>query len=241
MLVMRFDRLSQKKGVHHSEKDKKEPSSVNVLVADTSSTKQSSLLMELSVWAFLSLFLVVLFFIFSSGVSKKRVKPSSRTFIHPLVLVCENEKCHGRAMQLAKWPDSVRLAKTCSSEYGDRLTLAISPCLDLFPEWDKTARENSVNGDIVSHSIRRSLRALANPHPPLPLRLTPDEASLETPDVRLLLGSGDLVAAALSFVAENDSEAASACDIARWLKSCSMRLGKSDQEIAYEAGESLDR
>lgn len=143
-------------------------------------------------------------------------------------------------MQLAKWPDSVRVAKTCSSESGDRLTLAISSTLDLFPEWDKTARQNSSNGDIVSHSIRRSLRALANPLSPLPLSRTPDEASLETPDVRLLLGSGDLVAAALSFVAGNDSEAASACDVARWLKSCSLRLGKSDQEIAYQAGESLD-
>lgn len=156
------------------------------------------------------------------------------------MLVCENEKCHGRAMQLAKWPDSVRVAKTCSSESGERLTLAISSSLDLFPEWDKTARQNSSNGDIVSHSIRRSLRALANPLPPLPLSRTPDEASLETPDVRLLLGPSDLVAAALSFVAENDSRAASACDIARWLKSCSMRLGKSDREIAYQAGESLD-
>jgi len=198
--------------------------------------------MERSAWlCALGAFLILL--LFSSRtrgrLGERRALPMR--YVSPLVLFCDDEALCRQALENAAWPDTVRIAKKGARvEKDDRLAVSVDATLELFPGWDRKVRKNAGKGAIVSHGIRRSLRALASPRPPQPLPLSMEGDAMECPDVRLLFGSSDLIEAAMSMIGCDDGTVASGKLLAHWLRECQLSLGSSEEEIAFEPGESRD-
>ena len=199
--------------------------------------------METSMLICVVLVVLAISLLFSSRNRSREKRTLSTKFCLPLILICNSQSLCRQALHCAEWPESIRISKA-SMERDDRLAVFIEGTLELFPGWDKIARDNSMKGSIVSHHVRRSLRALASskiPHAlPQAFSHEADGPNLKYPEIRILLGSYDLVQAALSMIDAQDSEVVSGCRIALWLNECGLTLGCSDREIAYEPGGNRD-
>jgi hypothetical protein len=183
---------------------------------------------------------ILLILLFATRSVAKTVPALQRRYASPLLLICADEaRARRHALQNAAWPGDVRFCKERQGADGDdRLCIVVDANLELFPEWDLVARKNAGRGSIVSHGVRRCLRALAVPGTPYPLPRTMGD-DLVCPDARLLFGPQCLVNAALS-LDELESGSVVGRRIALWLKECELALGVSEDEIAFEPGTSED-
>jgi hypothetical protein len=184
---------------------------------------------------------LLLFILFFSRYKRPtRSLSSPRHFVCPLVFLCDHEALRRQALESAVWPESVRVMRqTSCAERDVRMSVAADGTLELFPGWDRMARRSARNGDLVSHCIRRCLRALAFSETPDALPRTEDERT-ECPDVRLLIGPCDLVTAALSMTLGEDDGLEKGRIVAHWMRECDLSLGFCESEIAFEPGESLE-
>jgi hypothetical protein len=183
---------------------------------------------------------ILLILLFATRSVAKTAPALPRRYASPLLLICADEaRSRRQALESAVWPGDVRFCKERTRGNGDdRLCVFVDANLELFPRWDLFARKNAGRGSIVSHGVRRCLRALAVPRTPHPLpRIT--EEDLTCPDVRLLFGPQCLVGAALS-LEELESGSVVGKRIALWLKECQLALGVSEDEIAFEPGTSQE-
>jgi len=183
---------------------------------------------------------ILLIFMVVTRTLRKKVPALPRHFPSPLLIICdEDARIRRQALESAAWPGDIRFCKErLGANEDERLCIFVDGSLELFPQWDVVARKNASKGSIVSHGVRRCLRALAFPGTPYPLPRTMD-AALQCPDSRLLFGPQDLVVAALS-LEEPPSGSVVGKRIALWLNECQLVLGASDDEIAFEPGTSRD-
>ena len=181
----------------------------------------------------------ILFILLFATRSVAKTAPAlPRCYASPLLLICSDAGTVRRhALESAAWPGDVRFCKEREGANGDdRLCVFVDANLELFPKWDLFARKNAGRGSIVSHGVRRCLRALAVPLTPHPLPRSVED-NLVCPDLRLLFGPQCLVDAALS-LEELESGSVVGKQIALWLTECQLTLGVSEDEIAFEPGTS---
>ena len=161
---------------------------------------------------------------FIRGLRGWRVRPKPRTHRTPIVAICEGGwRQFQRVLAAAARPDEVRLAKAGPAEHA-----AEWPCVrlgadvDVFFGWDERARA-SLSGagamQLYSHSLRRTLRAVA----------TPRAAPQAGVDPGVLLGRFDLVAA-LDPLART---ANATSHLARWAQRSGADLSTPAVEIAF--------
>jgi len=163
-----------------------------------------------------------------------RAPAGPRALAGPIVLISTDARQRQAALAAAAWPDGVRflpssLASPAGAPHVDRrLALYVASELELFRCWDRTALAEAQRGHLVSHGLRRQLRALARPQ-----RTSPPPRL----DPRLLLGEAGLVQAA-RLLCEPDAPAAaaSADRIARWLQASGLSPGAAETELAFLPG-----
>ena len=185
-------------------------------------------------------FCILFILLFATRSVPKAVPALPRRYASPLLLICvDDARVRRHALESAAWPGDVRFCKEREGTNGDdRLCVFVDANLELFPRWDLFARKNAGKGSIVSHGVRRCLRALAVPRTPTPLpRMVED--GWDCPDTRLLFGPKNLLSAALS-LEDRDSGLVVGERIASWMKECQLALGVSEDEIAFEPGTSQE-
>jgi len=166
-----------------------------------------------------------------------RAPAGPRALAGPIVLISTDARQRQAALAAAAWPDGVRflpssLASPSGAPHVDRrLALYVASELELFRCWDRTALAEAQRGHLVSHSLRRQLRALARPQ-----RTSPPPRLDPRLDPRLLLGEAGLVQAA-RLLCEPDAPAAASADrIARWLQASGLSPGAAETELAFLPG-----
>lgn len=165
-----------------------------------------------------------------------RAPAGPRALAGPIVLIATDARQREAALAAAAWPDCVRFlpsslasraSPTGAPHVDRRLALYVASELELFRCWDRTALAEAQRGHLVSHGLRRQLRALARPQ-----RTSPPPRF----DPRLLLGEAGLVQAA-RLLCEPDAPAAASADrIARWLQASGLSPGAAETELAFLPG-----
>jgi len=162
-----------------------------------------------------------------------------RSSIDPIVFFAESDSQAARARALAAWPDQVRVVmhELPSISEDQRLAVGVSPWLELFPLWDLIAARQARRADLISHAVRHSLCALAQPEPAGPLAVARlGETGLLCPDPRIMIGRAGLVAAARSLAGEDEGYCLGAFRVGVWIAATGLILNCSDEEIAFQSG-----
>jgi len=152
--------------------------------------------------------------------------PTPRGHAEPLVFLGPPDAFR-QARAAATWPDELRPrgAADWLCVYADGA--------ELFPRWDEQVRASARDG-LVSHPLRRCLRALAWPRTPSPA--PPARArglTFPCPDPRCFAGRQDLVRAAAALAA---GSALSAFRLGLWLREAEVPLVAPALELAYLPG-----
>ena len=202
-------------------------------------------------WCFVLLTAAILCLVVFVGASRR--KPWREGFsgtmiprksIEPVILVYEDLSLVKNAVVLATCPSSVRAIPfgTLLEADDPRTTVAVCGGVELFPEWDAQARKEILRTGsyLISHGIRRSLRALASPGRarPLPSAALGRGRAVRCPDPRLLVGSASVVSSAQIFIASQDMGELCLCSfrMARWIEETGISLECAEVEMAYLPG-----
>lgn len=143
-----------------------------------------------------------------------------------------------QARSSAAWPDAIRVAPTLPARRDERLTVRVCGEAELFRHWDRSALESAVPGAIVSHRLRRCLRALAAPRSPTLPRAELENKPFDCPDPRILIGSLHMLEMAGLILEDTPSASLGAFRLGQWALSAEIQIVCPSHELAYLPGSS---